>query len=172
VNAEQLAALERSIYNSLIERAYGWDWHENFAGPFVGNRYEIKWSPEDGAKVFGGVVTHNHPRPSFPVPSLDDLRFMHNHNLKQMRVVAPDPYKWHKVCHRVATRTVTNFPAFDVAQYTEIVSGVLRGHRIPYYVDQWGVHPREIIKASIDAMDEALQAVGTKWGFTYQMWTD
>jgi hypothetical protein len=172
--AIEIAKVEKNIAGLAHEEAYGWSATETFMDHVVGNAYEVKWSNADMLKIINGVITHNHPRPSLPCPSLEDLMFMRKNYLKELRVVSKDLFKWHGVAHRVCTRKGLTWPTFEEKVFIDQMKAIYAAHHIAVYEDGLGnkIHPREIIKASIDATDVALTMLGEKWGFNYRAWTD
>jgi hypothetical protein len=170
----EIAKIERNIFALSHEEGYGWNAVETQVDHTIGNAYQIKWSAQDMLKIINGTMTHNHPWPSLPCPSLEDLLFMRGNYLKELRVVSKDPMRWHGIAHRTCTRKGLTWPYFDPAVFVQTLQAVYDKHRIPYYKNDQGnrIHPTEIIIASITASDEAIAALGEKWGFAYKKWTD
>lgn len=167
-----ILAREREIRSLHHEEAYGWGFNGIQTIHKVGNEHEIKWSLLDRSRVIMGYMTHNHPYPGFPCPSWADLCFMKANNLKQLRACSRDLFVFNGIRHSTVTRNGLTFPRFEFSVYKTVLKNVLEQNRVPYTEDNLGIHPREILKYSIDAMDQALNKLSTMWGFTYKWWTD
>jgi hypothetical protein len=81
--------IERTIADSAVECAAGWDQAGTSVFEFCGSRVSsFELTEEQKFAVVGGTVTHNHPEPGCWVLSQFDMRFAQNLALTEMRAVS------------------------------------------------------------------------------------
>jgi RHS repeat-associated protein len=87
-NLDDLERIEREIVDlPSNERAYGFANDGNAVISLEGSIDQVSWRGEQVEKIYGGTVTHNHPRSGVAPLSPDDIHLAWGANLQEMRAV-------------------------------------------------------------------------------------